>query len=214
MDRKTQKKRSQKLLAAKSRHARFITEYVKRKEPELYAEADRFFNTLQAAHPDKRDLTKTHVFLVKTTNFTDYRDYYNRKKLNRYKQSSTTTTTTTTITTTRVDSMELNIDLLTPEVVNENTKRPLQPMEDEVYHDLLARIRADPDLQPILEDMIAPLAGDIVEDPVLKEILDGQEKTPLEKELDDIVEDPVLKDILDGQEKTPLEKERDDMGYN
>ena len=189
MDRKTQrkiqKKTSQQLLAAKSRHARFITEYVRRKEPELYAEADRFFNTLKAMHPDKRDLTKTHKFLVQTTQYADYRDYYNRKKLKRYKQSSTTTTTTTT-TPTRVDNMELNIELITPEVVDENTTTPLQPMPDDVYNDLLARIRADPDLQPILEDMIAPQVTDTVEDPELKEILDGLEQTPLEKELDDM----------------------------
>ena len=187
MDRKTQKKNSQRLLAVKSRHARFITEYVKRKEPQLYAEADRFFNTLKASHPEKRDLTKTHRFLVETTKYSDYRDYYNRNKLKRYRQSSTTTTTTTT-TTTRVDNMQLNVELLTPEVAKENTTT-LQPMPDDVYQDLLARLRSDPDLQPILQEMVAPgniQANEIAEEPELQEILNGLEQTPLEKELEDM----------------------------
>ena len=185
MDRKTKKKTAQQVLNIKSRHARFITEYVLRKAPQIYAEANSFYNTLKATHPNKRDLTKTHEFLVRTTNYTDYRDYYSRKKLKRYEQRSTTTTTTTT-TTTRVDNMALNIDLLTPEVVAENTKTPLQVMPDDLYHQLLAEISVDPQLQPVLNDMIAPQADELVDDPELDEILKDLGQTPLEKELDDM----------------------------
>ena len=185
MDRKTQKSNAQKILNVKNKHARFIAEYVFRKEPQLYKEASNFHNMLKAKHPYKRDLTKTHEFLVQTTDYSDYRDFYNRKKLKRHQQSSTTTTTTTT--TTRVDNMELNIDLLTPEVVAENTTTPFQIIPDDVYHDLLAQIRADPALQPVLNDMIAPQADDLLEDPELNEILNGLEQTPLEKEVDDML---------------------------
>ena len=185
MDRKTQKKNAQKLLAAKSRHARFITEYIKRITPELYTEADNFLKSLQALHPGKRDLTKTHEFLVKTTSFTDYRDYYNRTKLKKYKQSSTTMrTTTTTTTTTRVDAnLELNIPLLPQHVVKENTTTPLQPMQDDVYQDLLEQIAADPVLQPIFNDMVAPQDDETIHDPEMEEIFKGLQQTPLEKEV-------------------------------
>ena len=183
MDRKTQKKLAQKTLNAKSKHARFIAEYVLRKEPVVYKEANSFYNMLKAKHPNKRDLTKTHEFLVKTTNYVDYRDYYCRKKSKSHKESTITTTTTTTTRTSRVDNLELNIELLTPQVVAENTE-PFQVIPDDLYQQLVTEIRADPDLQPVLNTMIAPQADDSVEDPELNAILDALEQTPLEKELD------------------------------
>ena len=188
MNRKTQKKASQKALNMRNRHARFISEYVQRRQPNIYAEANRFYNILKAANPEKRDLTKTHEFLVETTKYTDYRDYYNRKRLKRYNQRITTTTTTTT----QVDNMELAIELMTPEMVVEN--KTMQPMPNNVYEDLLATINADPDLKfifdgmtdPQAEDIPAPQAEHVLEDPILKGIVDDVEQTPLEKELHDM----------------------------
>ena len=94
MDRKAKKKASQKALALKNRKARFITEYVKRKNPQLYLEGETFYNRLVQADPKKRDQTKTHAFLTETTKYKDYRDFYTRKKLKLYKQRAITTTTT------------------------------------------------------------------------------------------------------------------------
>ena len=210
MDRKAQKKAAQKALNMKSRHARFISEYVQRRHPNIYAEGCRFYNTLKAANPEKRDLTKTHAFLVETTNYVDYRDFYNRKRLKSYRKRITTTTTTT-----RVDNMELNIQLMTPETVVEN--KTMQVMPNNVYEDLLSTINADPDLKSIFDGMTDPQAEHALEDPILKEILDD---TPLEKGLFDgmtdpqaehALEDPILKEIVDD---TPLEKELNKMGYN
>ena len=191
--RKGQKKRSQKALAAKSKEARFIAEYVKRKAPVLYAEAEGFLNHLREQHPEKRDYTKTHEFLVSTTMYSDYRDYYNRTKINRYKQESTTRkTTTTTTTTTTVDDMELNVVLMPEPVVNENTIVPFQPLSNETYKDLVEEIASDPNLQLIFNDMMNMQDPDMMNtqdlelNPEVESVLnDLMQQTPLEKELSD-----------------------------
>ena len=191
--RKIQKRKSQKTLAAKSRDARFIAEYVKRKAPVLYAEAEGFLSHLRELHPEKRDYTKTHEFFVSTTVFSDYRDYYNRTKINRYKQKSTSRkTTTTTTTTTTVDNMELNVVLMPESVVNENTIVPFQPLSDETYKDLVEEITSDPTLQPIFNDMMNMQDPDMMNtqdlelDPEVDGVLnDLVQQTPLEKELSD-----------------------------
>ena len=185
--RKSQKRKSQKTLAAKSRDARFIAEYVKRKAPGLYAEADGFLKHLRTIHPEKRDYTKTQEFLVSTTGFSDYRDYYNRTKLNRYKEKSTsrkTMTTTTMTTTTTIDNMELNVVLMPEPVVKENTIVPFQPLSDQTYQDLVEEITSDPSLQSIFNDMTNTQDTEIALDPEVDEIMNGlMQQTPLEKEL-------------------------------
>ena len=207
MDRKTKKKTAQQVLNAKSRHARFITEYVLRKQPRIYEEANMFYNQLKAIHPNKRDLTRTHEFLVETTNYADYRDFYNRKKVKHRKQRVTTTTTTTT----QVDNMQLNIDLLTPQVVAENTHTPLRPIPDGLYQQLLAELRTDPELDTILNDMIDPKADDLDQrtDPELDTILNDM----IDPEADDLDQDSEQDAMPNDLEQTPLEKELQDMGY-
>ena len=188
MERKTQKKYSQQVLNVKNRHARFMTEYVLRKHPQLYAEADAFHNQLRAAYPNKRDLTKTHEFLVETTKYTDYRDFYCRKRLKVHKQQTVTTTTTTT--TKHQDNMEINIELLTPQVVKENTSSLSQAVPDNVYQDLLREIEKDPELQSIFDGMVATptVDGNVDEQAVGEQTLDrlvqeSLQETPLESEL-------------------------------
>ena len=184
-NRKIQRKNSQKALAAKSRDARFITEYIKRKAPQLYKEADDFLNHLRQLYPHKRDYTKTHEFLVSTTGYTDYHEYYNRTKLNRFKQKASKTTTTTTTTTTTIDNMELNVVLMPERVVNENTTTPFQVLPDETYKDLINEITSDPSLEPIFNDMVNTQHDETTQDTQVDEILKGLlQKTPLEKELD------------------------------
>ena len=188
--RKTQRKVSQKLLAAKSKDARFIAEYVKRKMPQLYTEADDFLNHLRTLYPDKRDYTKTHEFLVETTGFVDYKEYYNRTKLKKYKQkaSTTKTTTTTTTTTTTVDNMELNVVLIPEQVVKENTTRPFQLLPDETYRELVNQITSDPSLEPIFNDMVNSQDLETPHDTEVDQILNGLlQQTPLEKELEHVV---------------------------
>ena len=188
MERKAQKKYSQQVLNVKNRHARFISEYVLRKHPQLYAEADTFHNELRAANPNKRDLTKTHELLIKTTKYADYRDFYCRKKLKVHRQQTVTTTTTTT--TNHENNMELNIELLTPEAVKENTSSLSQTIPDNVYQDLLREIEKDPDLHTIFNGMVATTTvdGNVDEQAVDEQALDrvvqeSLQETPLEREL-------------------------------
>ena len=183
MDRKAQKKSSQQVLNVKNRHGRFITEYILRKHPKLYAEADAFYNKLRSENPNKRDLTKTHEFLVETTSYVDYRDFYCRKKLKVHQKKNQTVTTTTTTTTTRQDTMQLNIELLPDEVVNENTANPLQPVPDSIYQGLLQEIAKDADLQAILDGMTTSNED---EQGIFDDLTTNLEETPLERELHDL----------------------------
>ena len=190
MDRKDKKKASQKALVIKNKKARFITEYVKRKNPQLYLEGETFYNRLQQEYPQKRDHTKTHEFLTKTTKYKDYHDFYSRKKLKQYAQKATTTTTTKTTTTTTIhnEEMQLCVELLPPEVAKANTGPLLPPVPEDVYQDLLDQIRRDPQLRDILDSMPSPpdvweQAEELVNDPELEGILDQCQETPLEREL-------------------------------
>ena len=79
--------------------------------------------------------------------------------------------------------MELNVVLLPQHVAKENATTPLQPMQDDVFQDLLEEIRADPSLQPIFNDMLSPQDNDIIRDPEQEEIFNRLQQTPLEKEL-------------------------------
>ena len=98
--------------------------------------------------------------------------------------------------------MELNIDLLTPQVVAENTHTPLQVMPDALYQQLLTELRTDPELDSILNNMTDPKAGDLVED------------TEQDAMLNDLVEDAEQDAMLnDLEEQTPIEKELQYMGY-
>ena len=186
MERKEQKKTSQQILNLKNRHARFITEYVLRKHPKIYADADAFHKQLRVANPNKRDLTKTHEFLTSTTSFTDYRDFYCRKKLKAHNQKTVTTTTTTTTTTMKTiheDNMLLNIDLLPPEIAQENTTLA-QVIPDHVYQDILAEISKDSDLKAIFNDTLSSNVED--EQSVDRMVEKSLEQMPLEAELDSL----------------------------
>ena len=194
--RKIQRKLAQKALNQKSRRCRFIAEYVSRKHSAIYQEANAIYHELEAKYPDKRDLTKTHDFLVKTTNYRDYRDYYNRVKQAKLKKVSTTTTATTT---TKVDNMELTIDLLTPQVVAENTG-PLQVIPDELYCSLMMELTTDPELQTILNDMIPPQDNELIQNPELEITTDPPQD-------DELIQNPELELNLQDLDKTPLEKE-------
>ena len=185
--RRNQKKQSKKALLEKRRDSAFIAEYVKRKAPETYAEAKNFLETLRQQYPDRKDYTKTHEFLTKTTDYEDYKDYYNRKrrraKQNKTTSTSTTSTSTTSTSTTVVDNMVLDIPLLQPSDVAQSTL-PLEPINPEIYEQILKEITMDPALNAIFNDVCTN------QDPeddmefntiVLDESITGL--SPLEKEL-------------------------------
>ena len=194
-----QKRQAYKDLLNKRRDATFIAEYVKRMAPDTYDEAEKFLKALQQQYPTKKDCTKTHEFLVRTTNYEDYKHYYNRKRrgVQQNKTISTSTTdtsttdtsTSTTVTSTTdtstafMDNMVIEIPLLPQSVVSENTA-PLETMHEEIYQQIINEISNDPTLKTIFEDVCAnqDLEDDTEFDNiVLDESITGL--SPLEKEL-------------------------------
>ena len=178
--RKSQKRQAREKLLTKRRDSVFIAEYVKRMDPGTYAKAQSFLEKLRQHYPEKRDLTTTHEFLVHTTQYNSYGEYYNRKRRGRINKTNTTTTTTTTTTivnatTSSVNTVELNIPLLPENVVAENITVPLQVISPQTLEDLIKEITIDPILQPIFDDLIST------------EVLETDESitglSPLEKEL-------------------------------
>ena len=176
-ERKTQKRQSHHNLLQKRRDSMFIAEYIKRKAPDTYAEAEGFLKTLRERYPDKRDYTKTHEFLVSTTEYACYKDYYNRKR----KESKTASVDKKRkeSKTASVDNMALAIPLLPQNVVDENTA-PLQVMPQEIYDEVIREITSDPSLQDIFNyfsNNDQDLENDIELDPSITGL------SPLEKEL-------------------------------
>ena len=205
MNRAQQKCIARHKLSLKNRHDRFISQYVKAKHSEVYHEAEGFFNQVLAENPERRDLTKTHEFLVATTRFKNHDQYYYRKKDQRKKGQSKQLNY----------DMELKIPLLTQDPIISNSEQPLerasvnvteeplvipesnseQPLEiasvnvteeplvipDSLYHDLIQELRSDPELYAIFNDMNTP---ETIPDKVVTEILpELNEQTPLEREL-------------------------------
>ena len=190
--RKTPKRQAQKDLLNKRRDATFIAEYIRRMAPNTYDEAEKFLKALQQQYPTKRDYTKTHEFLVKTTKYEDIHHYYHRKRRS-VKENKTSSTSTTVTSTTRtstavtstvvVDNMVLDIPLMPESVVSENTA-PLETMPEEIYQQILKEITNDPALKTIFDDVCTnqDLEDDTEFDNiVLDESITGL--SPLEKEL-------------------------------
>ena len=154
--RTNQKRQAHKELLQKRRDATFIAEYIRRMAPDTYDEAEKFLKALQQQYPTKKDCTKTHEFLVKTTNYEDIDHYYNRKRRsaqqNKKISTSTTDTSTTVVSTTFVDNMALEIPLMPKSVVSENTE-PLETIPEEIYQQILNEITNDPVLKAIFDDV-------------------------------------------------------------
>ena len=185
--RKAKKKQTQKKLIQKRRDAAFIAEYVRRKAPDTYDEAENLLKALQQQYPTKKDYTKTHEFLIKTTNYEDMHDYYNRKKRsakqNKTISTSTTVTSTTVTSTTFVDNIVLDIPLMPESVVSENTA-PLETIPEEIYQQIIKEITIDPVLKTIFDD--ACTNQDLEDDMELNNIVSEESITglsPLEKKL-------------------------------
>ena len=222
MNRSQQKKIARRKLSEKDRHDRFISRYVKARYSEVYQEAEGFFNQLLAGNPERRDLTKTHEFLLATTSFKSHDQYYNRKRGLRKQLCY---------------DMELKIPLLTQDSTISNTEQPLeiasvnvteeplvisdvsnteQPLEiasvnvteeplvisDDLYHDLIRELRSDPELYSIFNDMNIP---ETIPDKVVTKI------PPEPENINDIIQE--LCDSMELNEQTALERELAALGY-
>ena len=194
MDRNQRKKFTRKNLSLKNRKDRFISSYIKAKFPDVYDQASKSYNQIDAAYPNKRDLTKTVEFVYTTTGVTTLNQYYHKKRSERVRKGKEAAIN---------DNMVLNIPLFgTKDCIEQQQQQKQEtnenelalPIPDELYNNLLEELRNDPDLHTILNDMDMPgeqsnesnLCEDIFtelnQDPALQAVL-SNEQTPLEREL-------------------------------
>ena len=69
MNRAHQKRQARHTRAKQARRDRFISAYIRRKNKEVYGEAEKFYLDLDEKYPNKRDLTITDEFTQQTTNY-------------------------------------------------------------------------------------------------------------------------------------------------
>ena len=242
MDRSDRKRFTRKNLSLKIKKDRFISGYIEAKCPQVYNEAMKYYEQLDSAYPQKRDLTKTVEFLYLTTGVSSFSEYYHKKRLEKGKKQPEKEPSI-------VDNMVLKIPLFDPKDKNTLGSFPEQqevsvheaplPIPDAVYENLLQELRNDPDLYAIFNDMntsgddIIDLSGEqqvcvTFEQPDEQHVtIEQPDEQPDESIPDtlceDIVhelcEDPQLRDILDDMdigeynEQTPLERELSGLNY-
>ena len=64
----------------KAKQDRFISAYVKTKDPRLFMEAKDYYKQLDSIYPHKRDLCKTVEFLHMSTGVSSFSQYYYKRK--------------------------------------------------------------------------------------------------------------------------------------
>ena len=189
MDRTAQKRAARHVRAVSSRHDRLVTAYLKKKYPEAYDEADRYYNTLNLKYPDKRDLTKTAEFLQFSTGHSTFIEYYRTRVKNQKAKKKAHTVE---------DNMTLQIPLMDSEDVCttklfEKADQALA-IPDDVYDDIVSELRKDPQLYSIFDETTQQpnlsheqqFAEAIEElDELLPQLFDQTvfDQTPLEEEL-------------------------------
>ena len=214
MSRAQQKRVARQKLSVKNRHDRFISEYIKARHSGVYREAEGFFNHVLAGNPERRDLTKTHEFLVTTTAFRNHEEYYYRKKtqskLNYDMELKIPLLGQDTTTSVNVTEQPLVIPSNSeqPLVIPSNSEQPLvipsnseqpfvipcnseQPLviPDNIYQDLIKELTSDPELHAIFEDINIPETIEPENINTLQELCDTievDEQTALERELTDL----------------------------
>ena len=212
MQRTDQKRVARQKLSIENRHSRFISEYVKSKHTEIYNEAEAFFKHVQELNPNKRDLTKTHQFLVATTGFVDRNDFYNRKRQKAQEKNQQVN-----------DNMVLRVQLLAPEAVttiNHNSEPLVIPGEQ-------IQIRAVTTCNHNSEPLVIP--GEQIQIGAVTTSNHNSEPLVIPDGLyEDLIKelrsDPDLHAILNDMnmdmdpdisfdEQTPLERELDELGF-
>ena len=225
MDRVERKKHTRRQLSKKIRHDRLISQYVHFKYPEVYAEANNYYNQLEAKHPNKRDLCKTLEFIQLTTGAGTYSEFYHHKRQKNKKGETTKKQHTFP------DKMVLEIPLIDSNTVTNETLSLNIPE----YEELMQEIRNDPDLYAIVNNFTTP--GDEITDmsgaqnlevqhtgesflgvpnKVYEELIHELNQDPeLAKIFEDIeYNEQTLEDIdIEYSEQTPLEKELLELGW-
>ena len=209
MDRTTQKRKARHARSANARHDRLVTAYLKKKYPEAYDEAERYYNTLNLRYPTKRDLTKTADFLQFSTGYSTFIEYYRmRSKDQKQKKKAHTVE----------DNMTLQIPLMDSEDVCttklfEKADQALA-IPDDVYDDIVSELRKDPQLYTIFDETAHQ--AEVSQGHQVDETTQ-QPNLSHEHQFAEVIEelDEILPQLFDQTvfEKTPLEEELSNLTY-
>ena len=192
MNRVDQKKKARRLRSKAVRHDRFISQYVMKKNKQVYDEAQKEYDELDRRYPDKRDLTKTDEFTYITTGYTSL---YQRN-MARKKESNNRKTTPHQMPLMCKDdngkAMELQIPLMSRDDVEVANNLSIP---DNIYNDVLAEISKDSILSGIYNNMTNEQT---------------EEQKEQQQEFDDILDE--LDEILPA-ERSSLEEELENIIY-
>ena len=197
MDRTTQKRKARQVRSANARHDRLVAAYLKKKYPEEYAEAERYYNQLNDKFPYKRDLIKTADFLQFSTGYSTFIEYYRMRSKPKEKPKPKEKAHTVE------DNMSLQIPLMDSEDVCttklvEKADQALA-IPDDVYDNIVSELRKDPQLYTIFDETTQ------------------QHNLSHEQQFEEVIEelDELLPQLFDQTafEKTPLEEELSNLTY-
>ena len=204
MDRLAQKRTSRHIRAIKIKHDRVIAQYVKRKHPEAYKDAERIYQMLDKKYPTKRDLTKTTEFLSHTTEYTTfdelYRDTYQKRKTKQMEKTIPGT-----------QEIRLEIPLMSANDIGtsrqENGDQQLSLLTQDTYSALLDELRKDPEImkafENIMDDIPSPQHDDVGENiQVLGTSQTGAESPSFTQQLNDLMSE--IDDIFPQWQEQPL----------
>ena len=222
MERSQRKRFTRKNLSLRNKKDRFIAAYIQTKFPQIYDEAKKCYDQIDALYPSKRDLTKTVEYIYMSTGVTSLSQYYHKKRAEKTKNLLEKEPGIN-------DNMVLKIPLFDAKGSNKLGRSSRQqqetndhevplPIPDDLYRNLLQELRNDPELYSIFNDMDMS-GGDSIdlseEQQLAVTIEQPNESNPdtwCEDIVDELCQDPELHTIL-CDEQTPLERELSRAGY-
>ena len=155
---------------------KFITEYIKATNKDIYDEANSFYQMVKANNPRVSDLTKTVEFMVRAKpNQYIPRYYYNRKGRKTTPTKQTERIMTTPLQTTLVPPTEEPTQSPQPTPAVEEplqsappaetspgqlTEEPLPPLSEENFQELILELNRDPDLSTMFPNFDIPSGDD------------------------------------------------------
>ena len=149
MNRVDQKRKARHARSKVNRHDRFISTYVRRKNKDVYEEAERFYQQLDQKYPSKRDLTITDEFFQHTTEYTSAYCFAQAKYMAKYKaeKSNSQEAKGMVLEIPLMDKTDLDITVMCQKV-DQSLCIP-----EHVYNQLLTEIAKDPVMNSIFNNI-------------------------------------------------------------
>ena len=220
-----------------SNHAKFISQYMKSKHPDIYAEAEQVYQSMKERNPGRKDITKTIDFLKFTTPYTTYPVYYYQRRKTTQKNKGDTAQTTKNIRHTMHD-MVLNIPLISsqemaarsdishpPDITEQppaiHEQPPTIPEQPPAIHEhppavheqpppIHEQPQAIPEQQLVIPDQLyEDLLQELRQDPDLYRIFNNMDSPGNDMD----IPDSDMWDVFNMCEPTPLEAELARQGF-